>query len=83
MWRQYARVLKLHQFVDWPRLDVGRLAAHGVDLEALELALRRRRRLNALTQSFQVVCCLAEVRSDNFSRFVTELRRVPAGWRGS
>ena len=46
----------------------------------LELALRRSRRRNALTQRFQVLCYLAEVRPDNFGRFVNERRRWPAGW---
>ena len=78
--RQYARVLEAQPLADWPRLDLQRLVAHGVDLEALELALRQRRRPDALTQRFQVLCYLAEVRSENFGRFVTERRRLAAGW---
>lgn len=78
--RQYASALADRPLADWPHLDLERLIARGADLEALELALRRRRRRNALTQRFQALCYLAEVRSENFERFVNERRRRPAGW---
>jgi len=78
--RQYASALEALPPADWPRIDLERLIERGADLEALELALRRSRRRNALTQRFQVLCYLAEVRPDNFGRFVNERRRWPAGW---
>jgi hypothetical protein len=78
--RQYASALEAPPLADWPRINLERLIERGADLEALELALRRSRRRNALTQRFQVLCYLAEVRPDNFGRFVNERRRWPAGW---
>ena len=78
--RQYASALEALPLTEWPRIDLERLIERGADLEALELALRRSRRRNALTQRFQVLCYLAEVRPDNFGRFVNERRRRPAGW---
>jgi len=78
--RQYASALEALPLADWPRINLERLIERGTDLEALELALRRSRRRNALTQRFQVLCYLAEVRSDNFGRFVNERRRWSAGW---
>ena len=78
--RQYASALEALPLADWPRINLDRLVERGTDLEALELALRRSRRRNALTQRFQVLCYLAEVRPDNFGRFVNERRRWWAGW---
>jgi hypothetical protein len=78
--QQYASALETLPLTDWPRIDLERLIERGADLEALELALRRSRRHNALTQRFQVLCYLAEVRPDNFGRFVNERRRWSAGW---
>jgi len=78
--RQYASALEAPPLADWPRVNLDRLIERGADLEALELALRRSRRRNALTQRFQVLCYLAEVRPDNFGRFVNERRRWSAGW---
>jgi hypothetical protein len=78
--RQYASVLRAASPAPWPGLDMNRLLATGADLEALELALRRRQMRNALTQRFQVVCYLAEARPENYERFVTEPRRALAGW---
>ena len=60
-----------------PALD--KLMEAGVDLEALELALRRRQPRNALTQRFQVLCYLAEVQPANYGHFVTERRRFLVG----
>lgn len=77
--RQYASAIESAPVAASPRLDLDRLAARGVDLEALELAWRRRQACNALTQRFQVVCYLAEVRPENYGRFVTERRRFLAG----
>jgi hypothetical protein len=78
--RQYASALEAAPLADWPPINLERLIERGVDLEALELALRRSRRRNALTQRFQVLCYLAEVRPDNIGRFVNERCRRPAGW---
>ncbi len=78
--RQYASALDALPLADWPRVNLERVIARGADLEALELALRRNRRRNALTQRFQVICYLAEVRPENFGRFVNERRRWSAGW---
>jgi len=78
--RQYASALEAPPLADWPRVNLDRLIERGADLEALELAVRRSRRRNALTQRFQVLCYLAEVRPDNFERFVNERCRRPAGW---
>ena len=78
--RQYVSALAAPRLADWPRIDLEQLIERGADLEALELALRRSRRRNAVTQRFQVLCYLAEVRPDNFGRFVNERRRWPAAW---
>lgn len=51
-------------------VDVGRLLDRGLDLEALELALRARERDNTLTRKLQALCTLAEVRGAYFGRFV-------------
>jgi hypothetical protein len=76
--RQYVSAMRDAPVVSaFPLLD--RLMEAGVDLEALELALRRRQPRNALTQRFQVLCYLAEVQPANYGRFVTERRRFLAG----
>ena len=41
--------------------------------------LRRRNPRNPLTQRFHVVCYLAEVRPDNYGRFVNERRHFTTG----
>jgi hypothetical protein len=76
--RQYVSAMRDAPVVSaFPPLD--RLMEADVDLEALELALRRRQPRNALTQRFQVVCYLAEVQPANYGRFVTERRRFLEG----
>jgi len=76
--RQYVSAMRDAPVVGaFPPLD--RLMEAGVDLEALELALRRRQPRNALTQRFQVLCYLGEVQPANYGRFVTERRRFLAG----
>ena len=50
-----------------------------VDLEAMELALRRRNPGNSLTQRFRVLCYLTEVRPEYFDRFVNETPGFVAG----
>jgi hypothetical protein len=78
--QQYARAIAPSPLADWPRLDLERLLERGVDLEALELALRRSHRVNALTQRFHVVCYLAEAQPENFARFINERRHPLTGW---
>ena len=46
--------------------------AGGLDPEAIELALRVRKGNPALTQKFQMLCYLVEVRSAYYSRFVNQ-----------
>jgi hypothetical protein len=77
---QYARALQTAPLAEVPRCDLTALIERGVDLEALELALRRRARVNALTQRFQVLCYLAEARPEYYSRFVNEPPRFLVGW---
>jgi hypothetical protein len=62
---------------DAPKL--GPLSTAGSDLEAIELALRRKDAQNPVTQRFRVVSYLAEVEPKNFDRFVAER---PQFWRG-
>jgi hypothetical protein len=70
--RQYARVIGRSPLADVPRCDVAKLIERGVDLEAVEAALRRRSPLNSLTQRFHVLCYLVEVRPEYFTWFVSE-----------
>jgi hypothetical protein len=77
--RQYASAMRDAPVGGAPPLALDRLMEAGVDLEALELALRRCQPRNALTQRFQVLCYLAEVQPANYDRFVTERRRFFAG----
>jgi len=77
---QYASALQAAPLAEVPRCDLSRLIARGLDLEALELALRRRTRVNALSQRFQVLCYLAEARPEYYSRFVNESPRFLVGW---
>jgi hypothetical protein len=78
--RQYVEAIHGATVSDSPRLDLRQLIERGVDLEALEFALRRVRFLNPLTQRFRVISYLAEVRPENYGRFVTEHRQFFAGW---
>jgi hypothetical protein len=77
--RQYASALAAARIADIPHPDLAGLVARGVDLEALEMALRRRLPGNGLTQRFQVLCYLVEVRPDSFDRFVNERPRFASG----
>ncbi len=77
--RQYAQVLQEAQLAEFPRCDLTRLVAGDVDLEALELALRRKAPINSLTQRFHVICYLVEVRPEYFDRFVNEPARFATG----
>src|SRR5439155_26599851 len=77
---QYASALQAAPLAAVPGRDLTRLIDRGIDREALELALRRRTRANALTQRFQVLCYLAEARPEYYSRFVNESPRFLVGW---
>jgi hypothetical protein len=77
---QYASALGAAPLAEVPRCDLARLIARGVDLEAVELALRRRTRANGLTQRFHVLCYLAEARPDCYAHFVNEQPRFFLGW---
>jgi len=77
--RQYVSAMRDAPVAGALPLALDMLMEAGVDLEALELALRRRQPRNALTQRFQVLCYLAEVQPANYGRFVTERRRFLAG----
>jgi hypothetical protein len=76
---QYASALQMAGLGHRAGIDVGRLIDRDADLEAIEIALRRDDPRNPLTQRFHVVCYLAEVRPENYSRFVNERRRCIAG----
>ena len=78
--RQYADALQGAPLAEFPRCDLTRLMERGIDLEAIELALRRRARVNALTQRFHVLCYLVEVRPEYYPRFVNESSRFAVGW---
>lgn len=77
--RQYARALRDAPLAESPRCDRPRLLERGADLEAIELALRRRTPANALTQRFHVLCYLVEARPESFERFVNEPPRFVTG----
>lgn len=75
--RRYVAALQSAVEAAAPKLEP--LSAAGSDLEALELAMRRKDAFNPLTQRFRVVSYLAEVAPENLDRFVTERRQF---WRG-
>ena len=77
--RQYASIIGRAPLAARPRCNLAELIDRGVDLEALELALRRRSTLNSLTQRFQTLCYLVEVRPEYFGRFVNERRAWASG----
>lgn len=75
--RQYAAALETMPITVTPEIET--LLESGVDLEAMELALRKKDPLNPLTQRFRVLCYLVEARPEYFDRFVAERRRSLAG----
>jgi hypothetical protein len=77
--RQYEAALRILPLDSMPNHDLIRLAEEGADLEAIEIALRRKNPSNALTQRFQVMCYLAEVRPAYFDRFVNRRRSFFTG----
>jgi hypothetical protein len=76
---QYARVLHRAALVETPRCDLARLMEREVDVEAMEVALRRRNPSNSLTQRFRVLCYLTEARPEYFDRFVNETPALVVG----
>jgi hypothetical protein len=59
--------------------DIDRLLTSGVDLEAVEYALRKKNPANPLTERFRVLCYLVEARPEYFDRFVAERRSFFSG----
>jgi hypothetical protein len=53
-------------------VDVDLLIRKSLDIEAIEIALRRKRPHNSLSKKMQIMCYLAECRSVYFSDFVNE-----------
>jgi hypothetical protein len=72
--RLYTTALETSPLAPWPQIDVCRLAAEGADLEAIELALRWQEPRNALSQRFQVMTYLAEVRVEHYGTFINDER---------
>jgi hypothetical protein len=77
--RQYASALAAAGIADCADPVLAGLLERRVDLEALEIALRRRSQGNPLTQRFHVLCYLVEARPDYFDRFVNERPRFASG----
>jgi len=75
--RQYAAALAAYPISD--PLPIEKLIADGVDLEALEYALRKKSPANPLTERFRVLCYLVEARPEYFDCFVAEKRRFVPG----
>jgi hypothetical protein len=62
---------------------VAHVVENGLDVEALEYALRVRRGTNGLTRRFQVMLSLCEVRSAYDGRFVQHRAARAAAWAGA
>jgi len=75
---RYVAALDGVSLAEWPAIDFAALVDHGVDLEALEIAARRRNRRNAVTQRFQVVSYLAEAQAAHFNQFVNDRQQFLA-----
>jgi hypothetical protein len=73
--RQYADALRAASLA-----PIDKLLRAGVDLEAMEIALRKKNPFNPLTQRFRVLCYLAETRPGYFHRFVAERRGFFSGF---
>jgi len=78
--RLYVQLLRGASLAAVPRCEIATLMARGVDLEAVELALRRRNPVNSLTQRFHALCYLVEARPEYFDRFVNEQQRFTGGF---
>ena len=55
-----------------PSLATSRVIERGLDAEAVEFALRRRRRGVDLTRKLAMLCYLAEVRKEHLGRFINQ-----------
>ena len=75
--RRYTAALAAHPIFD--PLPIEKLIADGVDLEAVELALRKKNPFNTLTARFRALCYLVEARPEYFDRFIAERRRFVCG----
>ena len=75
--RQYTAALAAHPISD--PLPIEKLIADGVDLEAVELVLRRKNPFNPLTARFRALCYVVEARPEYFDRFIAERRRFVCG----
>jgi len=77
--QRYALALETLPLAASLKCDLAALAERKVDLEAIELALRKNNPMNFLTQRFRVLCYLVEARPDYFHRFVNQRPRFIAG----
>ena len=77
---QYAQAMNRSTAVSTPSPALAELIAHEADLEAAELALRRRDPHNPLTQRFQTACYLAEARPEHYGVFVNEKAAFLPAW---
>jgi hypothetical protein len=77
--QRYALALETLPLAAVPQCDLAALAKRKVDLEAMELALRRTNPFNFLTQRFRVLCYLVEAQPDYFHRFVNDRPRFFTG----
>lgn len=77
--QRYAIALETLPLAAAPQCDLAALSKRNVDLEAMEVALRRNNPFNFLTQRFRVLCYLVEARPDYFHRFVNDRPRFFAG----
>jgi hypothetical protein len=75
--RQYAAALAANPISRGG--DIEALIGAGVDLEAVEYALRKKNPANPLTERFRVLCYLVEARPEYFDRFVAERRSFFSG----
>jgi hypothetical protein len=75
--RQYAAALAANPISRGG--DIASLIGAGVDLEAVEYALRKKNPANPLTDRFRVLCYLVEARPEYLARFVAERRRFVPG----
>jgi len=77
--QRYAVALETLPLAAAPQCDLAALSKRNVDLEAMELALRRNNPFNFLTQRFRVLCYLVEAQPDYFHRFVNDRPRFFTG----
>jgi len=73
--QRYALALETLPLAAALKCDLAALSERRIDIEAIELALRKNNPLNFLTQRFRVLCYLVEARPDYFHRFVNRRPR--------